>query len=273
PGLRLQASVDDHHPILVVKHVKGPTAVALRGLPCFGDAIDAAPAADDTLDVLSGAGPAHRKQSLFGLWRRDASQRAHFRVRELTAGERLGEPPQGAQRFGDAHTLASRAGIETDAPREPCGTRAEAGTPAAARVELADEVKQASSGRVEMSGQLCDLIAEALELNVVWMSRNETRAIDVHHDSPCADSNPHFRGLRKAPRRRDYMPIPIFPSGDCRRALERLHAPLRSRYRAIAHICVVRTKYLVKSEFLDTHRRRAIERAVIAYPAFRRPGE
>jgi hypothetical protein len=59
--------------------------------------------------------------------------------------------------------LAGRADGEADAPGEPGGAGAEA-LPAAASIELADEVEEAGGGGVEMGTELGDLVAEALEL-------------------------------------------------------------------------------------------------------------
>ena len=43
--------------------------VAALGFLGLGLAIHTTPTADDALDVLGGAGAAHREQSLFRLWR------------------------------------------------------------------------------------------------------------------------------------------------------------------------------------------------------------
>ncbi len=142
----------------------GPAPVAPRCLLRFRLAVHPAPAADDALDVLGGTGPAGCEQSLFGLRRRDAGQRSNFRVRELAARQRLRQPWQGPQRARHADALASRAPIEADTPREPRGARGEAGVPAAAGVELSDEIQQARGGRVQVGGQFGDLIAKPMRL-------------------------------------------------------------------------------------------------------------
>src|SRR5205823_14258524 len=103
-------------------------------------------------------------QRLFGLWRRDASQRPAFRVRELAACERLRHPWQGAQRARHADALAGRAPIEAYTPREPLGAGAEAGVPAGARVELADELEQPRGRRIEVRREPGHLAAQPLEL-------------------------------------------------------------------------------------------------------------
>src|ERR671936_353045 len=52
--------------------------------------------------------------------------------------------------------------------------------PAAARVELADQIQQPRGGGIEMRGELGDLVTETLQLDDVWMSRHEAGSIDVH---------------------------------------------------------------------------------------------
>jgi hypothetical protein len=66
--------------------------VALGGLTGFSDPVHPTPAADDTFDVLGGAGEAHRQEPLFRLGRGHAGERPHLGVGELTAGEGLGQP-------------------------------------------------------------------------------------------------------------------------------------------------------------------------------------
>ena len=69
-----------------------------------------------------------------------------------------------AQGAGHADLLAGRAEIEADAPGEPLGTGPKAGVPAAAGIEVPDQIEQARGGRVEVRRELGDRIAEALEL-------------------------------------------------------------------------------------------------------------
>ena len=88
--LRRQPPADDDHAVFVLIHMQGAARVTVSGLPRFGQPIYPAPAADDPLDVLGGAGPADGEQPLFGLRRRDTGQRTDLRVRQLTSGERLG---------------------------------------------------------------------------------------------------------------------------------------------------------------------------------------
>jgi hypothetical protein len=104
--------------------------------------------------------------------------------------------------MGDAHALSSRAQVQADPPGEPLGARAEAGVPAAADVELADEREQARGGGVEMRGQLRDLVAEAVQLRDARMGGNDGGAIVRHSESSfCwSDSTPRFSSLPGATR-------------------------------------------------------------------------
>ena len=55
--------------------------------------------------------------------------------------------------------LARCAAVEPDAPGKPRGAGAEAVIPAAASVELADQIQQPRAGGVEMRGEFGDLVA------------------------------------------------------------------------------------------------------------------
>ena len=144
--------------------MESAVAMPARRLLRLGLAVHSPPAADDELDVLGGAGAADREQALLGLRRRDARQCTDLGVRQLAAGEGLRQARQRTKRARHADVLACGARLESDAPRQPVGARAKAIAPAAARVELADEIEQVRGGGVEMSGELSDLVAEVLEL-------------------------------------------------------------------------------------------------------------
>jgi len=92
-----------------------------------------------------------------------------------------------------------------------------------------NQIKEPRGGGVEMRGELGDLVAEALERDVAWMSRDDARAIDVHHDSPRVDFNPRFSRALEATRTRDRTLIAIFWSSDSLRVLWRRHVPLKGR--------------------------------------------
>src|SRR5262250_693580 len=106
--------------------------------------------------------------------------------------------------------LAGGAEREPDTPGEPVGTRGEAIAPASASVELTNEIEQPRGRGIEMCGELGDLVAEPLELNVIRVSRNEALTIDVHRDSPCADFNLRFLRALEGARRRDRAVTPNF---------------------------------------------------------------
>ena len=68
-----------------------PARVLQGGLAGFGLPVDPAPAADDPRDVLRRAGAPHCQQPLLGLRRGHASQLPDLGVRQLAAGEGLGQ--------------------------------------------------------------------------------------------------------------------------------------------------------------------------------------
>jgi hypothetical protein len=133
------------------------------GLPGLGLGVHAAPAADDALDVSGGAGAAHGQQLLLGLRGGHASERPHLGVRQLPAGKRPGQEWQGAERAGHADALARGARIQADAPAQPVGAGAEAVGPAAAGVELADQIQEAGGGGLEVRRQLGDLVPQPIQ--------------------------------------------------------------------------------------------------------------
>src|SRR5207244_13414012 len=71
----------------------------------------------------------------------------------------------------DPDPFPGRAQVEPRAPGEPGGAGGEARVPAAAGVEVTDQLEQTRGGRVEMGGQLGDLVAEAVEFRGARLSR------------------------------------------------------------------------------------------------------
>ena len=65
--LRAEPATDDDHPVFIVIHVQGAHGVPAGGLAGFRVAVDPAPAPDDALDVLGGAGLADGEQARLGL--------------------------------------------------------------------------------------------------------------------------------------------------------------------------------------------------------------
>jgi hypothetical protein len=162
--LRGQPASDDHRTVTVRIHVHRPTRVLPGRLAGLGLAVHSTPATDDTFDVLGCAGPAHRQQPLLGLGRGHAGQGADLGVGELAAGQGLGQQRQHSQSSRHSHVLAGRGGGEPHAPGEPGGAGAEARVPARTIVELADEIEETRGGRIEVGGQLRDLVAQAVEV-------------------------------------------------------------------------------------------------------------
>src|SRR2546421_3060829 len=69
--LRLEPSADNDHAVFILIQVQRPARVALGALHGLRLLIDPPPAANDTLDVLGGAGPADGEEPLFGVRSRD----------------------------------------------------------------------------------------------------------------------------------------------------------------------------------------------------------
>ena len=129
---------------------------------------------------------------VLGLRGGDAGELANLGVGQLAAGEGLREPRQRAEGAGHAHVLAGRARREPHAPGQPGGAGAEAIVPAAAGVELADEVEQASGGRFQMHRQLGDLVAQAIELSSGRHGSDHVRGESAHGESPPTETTLHL---------------------------------------------------------------------------------
>ena len=106
----------------------------------------------------------HAEEPRFGLRRGHAGEGADLGVRQLPAGQGLGEERQRLEGARDPDPFTGRAQIEPHPPGEPRGAGAEARVPAPAGVELPDHGEQARGGGVEVRGQLGDLVAEPVEL-------------------------------------------------------------------------------------------------------------
>jgi hypothetical protein len=75
----------------------------------------------------------------------------------------LGQSRQGRQSARYAHSFPGCAQVEPDAPAQPGSARAESRVPAAAGIELADQIEQTCSRRFEMGGKLGDLVTQAID--------------------------------------------------------------------------------------------------------------
>ena len=144
--------------------MQGSARVLADGFSGFGLPVQAAPAPHDALDVDRRAGTPYREQARLGLRGRDARQCADLGVGELSARHRFGQGRQRAEGPRHPDVLPGGAWGESDAPGEPFRARAEPVTPAPTGVELADEREQAGRRRLEMRGELGDLVAQAIQL-------------------------------------------------------------------------------------------------------------
>ena len=161
---RRQAPTQHHGAILVLVDVERAARVMARRLASFGLSVHAAPAPHDALHVDRRPRAPHRQQPGLGLRGRHAGDGADLGVGELAARQGLGQGWQGPEGAGHPDVLPGGARGEADAPGEPLRTGAEAGVPAAPSVELADQIEQAGGRRVEVRGELRDLVAQAIEL-------------------------------------------------------------------------------------------------------------
>src|SRR5262249_25099801 len=125
----------------------------------------------------------HAEQSRFGRRGGHACDGAHFRVRDLAAGERAGNERPRAERPGPANPLPRGAEIEPRAPAEPGRAGAETGVPALPRVELADQIEQMRGRGVEVRGQLGDLVPEAVQFGEAGMIRDARRGVGRHGET------------------------------------------------------------------------------------------
>ena len=180
PHLRGQPASNPHRTVFVFIHVQRPPPVVACGLVGLSVPVHPAPTTHDPLNVLRCARAAYRQHSHFGLGRRHAGQLPHLGVGQLAAGERLRQQRQRAERARDPDVLPGRTRRISDAPAQPVRARAEAVVPAAARVELPDQVEQTRGRRLEMCRELRDLVAQAIQRGVV----DSVGRADFHGEVP-----------------------------------------------------------------------------------------
>ncbi len=163
PHLRRQPPPEHHRAVLVRIHLERPAGVLPRGLPGLGLPVHPPPAPHDPLDVGGRPGPPHRQQPCLGRRRGHPGQRPDLGVRELAAGERLGQRGQRSQGARHPDLLPGRPQIEPHPPAEPLGAGAKAGVPASPGVEGPDQVEEAGGGGLQVRRQLGDLVAEPVQ--------------------------------------------------------------------------------------------------------------
>ena len=128
--------------------------------------IDVSPRAYDALNVFGSTGPTDLEQPLFGLRRRDTSQRPNLGIRYLPARKGLREQGQRTERASHPNVFACRTRCKSNAPREPSRARPEAIPPATTRVEVTNEVEETGGGGIEVSAQFGDLVAQSFKLEL-----------------------------------------------------------------------------------------------------------
>src|SRR5439155_23857752 len=201
--LRRQPPADHHHAVVVVRNMQRSARVLPGTLLRFDRPVHVSPAAYDALDMNGGAGAGNPQELLFCLRRRHAGQGAYFGIRDLSAGKGMGEARQRAEGARHADPLARGALVEPDPPAQPVSAGANPVAPALARIELADQVEQAGGGRVDVRGELSDLLTQPLQRRDVFWGGNDFWRLNLHGASPSRfhDSSPGFRSDRGAWRR------------------------------------------------------------------------
>jgi len=135
--------------------------------------VHSSPAAHDALDMVGRAGAPYRQQPFFGLRRGDAGQSADLGVRELAAGEGLGQERQRSQGSRHADAFTGCAQVEPHSPTQPAGAGAKAG------VRLAAEEPNARA----LVGRAVGSDAEDVGARAVGEARHTRRASNVSRPS------------------------------------------------------------------------------------------
>src|SRR4030095_8673237 len=128
--------MEDNCAVLLLVDAQSPPRMLPGSLTGLGLLVDSPPAANDLFYVHGGAGSAHRDETRLRLRGGHSRQRTHLRVGELLARQRFRQSRKRPQPPRDPYQFAGGTGSETHPPAEPVCARAEAGVPAATRVEL-----------------------------------------------------------------------------------------------------------------------------------------
>ncbi len=207
--LRRQAPAQHHSAVLILVDVERAGCVLSPGLAGFGLPVHPAPAPHDALHVDRRPGAPHRQQPGLSLRGCHAGDGADLGVGELAARQGLGQGWQCPEGAGHPDPLTSGPWLEPHAPGQPRRARAEAGVPAPAGVEFPDKGEQPGRRRLEVSGELGDLVAQAIQLrNARRRGQERDRKIRracLHGESPFCwnNSNPRFRRRLGPPTSRE----------------------------------------------------------------------
>ena len=113
--------------------------------------------------MVRGAVQRDREEILFRSLASHARQCACFGVAQLTALHCSRNSRQLLQRMRDAHLLASRANSDPAFPIQPMRARLRrAVRPTLSSIEFGDEHQETMIGRIQMAGELRDLVLESL---------------------------------------------------------------------------------------------------------------
>src|SRR5690606_14031260 len=109
-------------------------------------------------------------------------QRSHLRIRDLAAGQRLGQLRQSPQRLRRAHLLARRGQRNLTAPVQPFGAALVAPLgPAEAVVEVANQLEHLVGRRMQLARETTDGGLELVDLAAVDF---DTRGRSRHLEPP-----------------------------------------------------------------------------------------
>ena len=136
---------------------------------------------------------------LLVLGRGDAGHRPDLGITDDSFLERPADQWQLLQCVGHAHLLPRRPEVESHPPPQPGGAGAEAGIPAPAGIELAEQGEEACGRGLEVRRQLGDLIAQSIQFCDTLMIDADSQRVDLHGVLPSAGATVHldYRAIRE----------------------------------------------------------------------------
>jgi hypothetical protein len=162
--LGLEAAAQHVRAVVIDDEREVPAGTAGVVLPRLFEAVHPPPCSHDLLDLRGRAVLRDVEQRVLVRRRPDARDRARLRVRQFAAPQRVADERQLDEGTRHAHFLPRRAQVDARAPAQPVRAAAEAARPTFAHVELVQPDEQAVRGRVQVRGELRDLVAQTLEV-------------------------------------------------------------------------------------------------------------
>ncbi len=163
-GLRRQARLQDQGAVGVVVECHAALLVQGVGPLALGDTLDFPVVTYQALHLGGGAMVGNIQEVGFVLHGRDPGHGAHLGVAHLAAAEGFTDIGQGLEAAGDPHLVTGGAQADATLPIQPVGAGDDPPLePALAAVELGDEAQQAVIGRVDVGGELGDLVFQGIQ--------------------------------------------------------------------------------------------------------------